>query len=602
MIPIASRSKACVSVEDNQLAPPSQLHRAIDININTTRRKPHGTVSWEVAEVMGICQAGYIMPCAYQGSTRLVVDSLPEDIRHQSTADEGSRFDPAKAIGQGISKNSYSAGFSSYIAALEDVFPRHKFHTRPCEAPSPRISLLTMAINYDAQSLTYPNWVFSMCAFIGFLLSVIPLPWHLEAWNTGTCLYMMWTGLACLNQFINSIIWTGNVINWAPVWCDISTRFMIGSAVAIPAASLCINRRLYYIATANAVTITQADRRRAVLVDLCIGVGIPVLQMILQYIDQGHRFNLFEDIGCFPFTYNTWVAKYSNSAPLHEEGTKKKGALVLSIRAFNKRRAQFKELLSSNSNLNSNRYFRLMCLAATEILFTIPLSCWSIYLNVTSEAIQPWKGWADTHSDFSRVGQYPSVIWHLNSGTAISLETSRWFVVLCSVVFFGYFGFADEARKNYRAAIGSFARRVGLSTSNGSFGSSLWSTTGSKASTAQNGSIPVFVHKRASRRRDSLDSFTDFGASFKEKSFGGQTSYGAMSLVDAGGALPDLEPSPTDTIAPSIPSPVKIRGAEKDSGIEMVTVRRLSDISMPASPVTSDGRDTEAFIRRGLDA
>ncbi|KAJ4486647.1 pheromone receptor [Lentinula edodes] len=329
----------------------------------------------------------------------------------------------------------------------------------------------------DSEVLTYPNWVFSMFAFIGFLLSIIPLPWHLEAWNTGTCLFMIWTGLACLNQFINSIIWNGNVINWAPVWCDISTRFMIGSAVAIPAASLCINRRLYYIATANAVTITKSERRRAVLVDLGIGIGIPVLEMVLQYIDQGHRFNIFEDIGCYPFTYNTWVAYVVDVTWPLAIGCVSAVYCLLSIRSFNKRRAQFKELLSANNNLNSNRYFRLMCLAATEILCTIPLSCWSIYLNVTSQPIQPWKGWDDTHSDFSRVGQYPSVIWHLNKGTAISLETSRWFVIFCSMVFFAYFGFADEARKNYRAAIDSVAKRVGLSTG-GSFGSTLWSSTG----------------------------------------------------------------------------------------------------------------------------
>ena len=45
------------------------------------------------------------------------------------------------------------------------------------------------------------------------------------AWNTGTCLYMIWTGLACLIQFINSIVWRSNVINWAPVWCDICRHF-----------------------------------------------------------------------------------------------------------------------------------------------------------------------------------------------------------------------------------------------------------------------------------------------------------------------------------------------------------------------------------------
>ncbi|KAI6023389.1 hypothetical protein EDC04DRAFT_2726666 [Pisolithus marmoratus] len=31
-----------------------------------------------------------------------------------------------------------------------------------------------------------PNWFFSVCAFIGCVCCAIPLPWDLEAWNTGT--------------------------------------------------------------------------------------------------------------------------------------------------------------------------------------------------------------------------------------------------------------------------------------------------------------------------------------------------------------------------------------------------------------------------------
>jgi len=69
--------------------------------------------------------------------------------------------------------------------------------------------------------MSYPNYVYSIFAFLGFILVLIPLPWHLEAWNVGTCLYMIWAGFACLNVFINSIVWNGNMINWAPGWCDL---------------------------------------------------------------------------------------------------------------------------------------------------------------------------------------------------------------------------------------------------------------------------------------------------------------------------------------------------------------------------------------------
>ena len=66
---------------------------------------------------------------------------------------------------------------------------------------------------------SYPLYPIMCC--ICFFLVLIPLPWHLQAWNTGTCMYMIWTAIALLNQFVNSIVWSDNAINWAPVWCDI---------------------------------------------------------------------------------------------------------------------------------------------------------------------------------------------------------------------------------------------------------------------------------------------------------------------------------------------------------------------------------------------
>lgn len=66
---------------------------------------------------------------------------------------------------------------------------------------------------------TYP--LYPVIAFIGFVLALIPLPWHLQSWNSGTCYYMVWTALACLNEFVNAVVWSNTVIDLAPVWCDI---------------------------------------------------------------------------------------------------------------------------------------------------------------------------------------------------------------------------------------------------------------------------------------------------------------------------------------------------------------------------------------------
>jgi len=124
------------------------------------------------------------------------------------------------------------------------------------------------------------------------------------------------------------------------------------------------------------------------------------------------------------------------------------------------------EFLAANRNLSSSRYFRLMGLAGIEVLCTIPLGIFVIYLNATATQVYPWVSWENTHYDFSRVDQFASVVWRMDNLSVVSIELSRWFLVICAFIFFAFFGFADEARKNYRLVYTSVAKRVGLSTGN----------------------------------------------------------------------------------------------------------------------------------------
>jgi pheromone a factor receptor len=58
-----------------------------------------------------------------------------------------------------------------------------------------------------------------------------------------------------------------------------ATRIQVGLNAAIPASSLCINRRLYKIITVQTSMVTRTEKRREVIVDLLIGLGIPILQI-----------------------------------------------------------------------------------------------------------------------------------------------------------------------------------------------------------------------------------------------------------------------------------------------------------------------------------
>ena len=140
------------------------------------------------------------------------------------------------------------------------------------------------------------------------------------------------------------------------------------------------------------------------------------------------------------------------------------GHTVRTIRELAIRRAQFKEFLSTNRNLSFSRYFRLMGLAGVQILFSIPLSIVTIYLNLTTTPLQPWESWDRAHANYSEIAQLSSSLWHDSTANIFNVELSRWSVVLCSFVFFAFFGFADEARRNYRLAYAYVTKRMGLSS------------------------------------------------------------------------------------------------------------------------------------------
>ncbi|EIW75492.1 fungal pheromone STE3G-protein-coupled receptor, partial [Coniophora puteana RWD-64-598 SS2] len=119
----------------------------------------------------------------------------------------------------------------------------------------------------------------------------------LIAWNTGSVLYIMWTSVMCLTIAVNAAMWNGNVTDWAPAWCEISSRLAIGGEVALPVATLCINRRLYQILT------LQYQRNCAACVvatDTFICLCIPAVCVVLYYVAQVNRYLLVEDFGCCP--------------------------------------------------------------------------------------------------------------------------------------------------------------------------------------------------------------------------------------------------------------------------------------------------------------
>ncbi|KAK0446039.1 GPCR fungal pheromone mating factor [Desarmillaria tabescens] len=150
--------------------------------------------------------------------------------------------------------------------------------------------------------------------------------------------------------------------------------------------ALFIDRRLYKISACQTVSITRQDKRRDIFIDLAIEVGLPLLELPLHYIVNGHCYDLLEDVGCTVVAYNTAPAYPLVYVSLLICSI---FCSVFTIRSFLLHRLQFNQFLSSNSSLTANRYFRLMALASIE-LFVNTISGYGLYTNINRGEIHPW--------------------------------------------------------------------------------------------------------------------------------------------------------------------------------------------------------------------
>lgn len=203
------------------------------------------------------------------------------------------------------------------------------------------------------------------------------------------------------------------------------------------------------------------------------GIDYPVCKRSTRLTlvrSTGHRFDIFEDIGCLTFTYNTPLAfvlvmapplilglisavycgKQSLSLYVCSPATDDRYK-ALTILFFYRQQSQMKRLFSSNgTNMTSSRYLRLICLAGTDVLLSVPYSIYAIYANATQGEIAPWISWEDTHSGFSRVDEFPAREWRRDPAAVLILEVDRWTFVLLAIIFFAFFGFSEEAMIRYR--------------------------------------------------------------------------------------------------------------------------------------------------------
>lgn len=134
---------------------------------------------------------------------------------------------------------------------------------------------------------------------------------------------------------------------------------------------------------------------------------------------------------------------------------------VMGIRASRNRRSEFKETLSCNSNLNPCRFFCLMTFAVLKVLCCMAVAIMIIFFNATQGEIQPYISWENIHRDFSRVDLVSTPTWRDDLPTFVTVELSRWIIVVCGILFFALLGFSNKGQKAPQADTNNVVQRPG---------------------------------------------------------------------------------------------------------------------------------------------
>ncbi|KAF7373057.1 Pheromone receptor [Mycena sanguinolenta] len=278
-------------------------------------------------------------------------------------------------------------------------------------------------------------------AFLACALLLVPLPWHWRTQNITTLSMIAWLFMSNFTYGVNAIIWSGRVHDIAPLWCDIVAKSHIGATAAGPATCLSLVLQLWRVAT------SRPNSMNTFALDVFLCWGYPSITMALHYIVQGHRFNIWENFGCFHTTYGSIPAILILYGPITLIGVLNFIFGGLAFFNFWRHRHSFAAGLErQKSPFNMRRYVRAMIVSVLIAIWDAAVII-VVDIMVFQDGIQPYRSWADVHFDFWRVAQVPIV--HMTPHEQILFPVMWWTVPASAYWFFCCFALGDEGATEY---------------------------------------------------------------------------------------------------------------------------------------------------------
>ncbi|QIW98730.1 hypothetical protein AMS68_004248 [Peltaster fructicola] len=277
------------------------------------------------------------------------------------------------------------------------------------------------------------------------LLVTPPMWWHIRSRNIGAASVIIWIIINNSMTFLNAILWPNDNFDGylGQGLCDVEIKLQIASQVAFSASFACVLRALATVMDTKRMVVVQskAQRRRNIAIDLSWCFGIPMLQMLFQYIVQGKRYYLFGISGCVPGVTNNWLTVVLIMVmPVVWVLVCATYATIILIRLYRYRRS-FRTLLQ-NHDTSKSRFLRLFLLCIIWILGNVPVQCWVFSLSF-SVPREPFD-WNEIHDpeELSQIIAVPSLGMVLYD---------RYIWLASGILMFLFFGFGTEALQMYRA-------------------------------------------------------------------------------------------------------------------------------------------------------
>ncbi|KAJ7164152.1 pheromone A receptor-domain-containing protein [Mycena filopes] len=113
------------------------------------------------------------------------------------------------------------------------------------------------------------------------------------SYRTAIIALALWLLLGNAVHAVNTLVWASTDAVRVPVWCDIVTKLLLGTTMALPGA--CISLALALRSSLSSQRKTYDYSR---LVDVALCYVLPLLYMVLHFAVQEHRFDLTLSLGC----------------------------------------------------------------------------------------------------------------------------------------------------------------------------------------------------------------------------------------------------------------------------------------------------------------